>query len=206
MVRVNCSHCGQAHSVETYPSINTALDPDLKSRVRDGSLFVWECPHCGTRNLLKYQTLYHDPEGRLMVWLLPGGEEPPQAVEEAVKALEGYTLRLVREVGDLVEKVNIHEAGLDDVTLEMCKHVTRMELAEKHRRDDFLDAPLKFYRMEGADNELVFSFPLDGQLQVVNIGFNVYEDARGILSRHPDVAPEPGFAQVDAAWLSRYFR
>ena len=52
-----CSRCGESHAVATYPSINVAADPDLKARVRDGSLFVWECPHCGARNLLKYETL-----------------------------------------------------------------------------------------------------------------------------------------------------
>ena len=204
MVPANCSRCGGTHSVETFPSINTALDPTLKARVRDGSLFVWECPYCGTRNLLKYETLYHDPAERLMVWLLPGDALPPAAVADAVKELDGYTLRLVREVGDLVEKVNIHAAGLDDVLVEMCKYVTRMELSEK--QGNVVEAPLKFYKLDGPDNDLLFSFPQDGEMKVVNVGFHVYEDARGILGRHPSVRPEPGFAQVDAAWLGQYFR
>ena len=206
MAPANCSRCGGTHTVETYPSINTALDPDLKARVRDGSLFVWECPHCGARNLLKYETLYHDPAGKLMVWLLPGDAQPPQAVANAVRDLEGYTLRLVREVGDMVEKVNIHACDLDDIIVETCKYVTRLELAEQHKRPELQDVPLKFFRMDGPDNDLVFSFPLDGEMKVVNGGFHVYEDARGILGRHPQVRPEPGFALVDAAWVERYFR
>ena len=43
-------------------------------------------------------------------------------------------------------------------------------------------------------------------LKVVNVGFHVYEDARGILGRNPSVRPGPGFAQIDAAWLGQYFR
>ena len=204
MAPVSCSHCRQQTEIEIRSSINTALDPELKARVKDGSLFVWECPYCGQRNLALYQTLYHDPDARLMVWLLPGQAEPPQQVARAVKELEGYTLRLVREAGDLVEKVNIHDAGLDDTVLEMCKWVTRRELADKN--PEAMDAHLRFVRMEGADNELVLAFPLGGQMQLVNIGFNVYEDARGILSRNPAVRPAEGFAQVDAAWLDRFFR
>ena len=184
--------------------INTALDPELKARVKDGSLFVWECPYCGTRNLLKYQTLYHDPEARLMVWLLPEGMNPPAGVEEAVRDLEGYTLRRVLEVGDLIEKVNIHEAGLEDTVMEMCKWVTRRELSAKN--PDMLSARMRFLRTEGSDNEIVLAFPLNGQMQVVNIGFNVYEDARGILGRNPSIRPAPGFALVDGAWLDRFFR
>ncbi len=204
MVPVSCNKCGQKTEIEVRQSINTALDPELKARVRDGSLFVWECPYCGHRNLAKYQTLYHDPDAKLMVWLLPGTEMPPQKVADAVKDLDGYTLRLVREVGDLIEKVNIHDAGLDDSILEMCKWVTRRELAAKN--PEALQAPLRFLRLEGADNDLVLAFPLGGQMQVVNVGFNVYEDARGILARHPAIKPDAGFAQVDADWIERFFR
>ena len=204
MALANCNYCQKSTEVEVRPSINVALDPDLKARVKDGSLFVWECPYCGHRNLAKYQTLYHDPDAKLMVWLLPGADEPPQAVADAVKDLEGYTLRLVREVGDLVEKVNVHDAALDDTVLEMCKWVTRRELAAKN--PEAANAALRFLRLEGADNDLVMAFPLNGQMQVVNIGFNVYEDARGILSRNPSVKPAEGFAQVDAAWIDQFFR
>ena len=204
MVPVNCSHCGRAHEAESFPSINVALDPQLKARVKDGSLFVSECPFCGTRNLVRFQTLYHDPDRKLMVWLLPEGIEPPEAVSEAVKGLSGYTLRRVYDAGSLVEKVNLKDAGLDDAVMEMCKWVTRLELAEKNPA--VMDAPMKFHRMEGADNEIVLAFPLNGQMQEVTVGFNVYEDARGILSRNPSVRPGEGFAVVDAAWVERYFR
>ncbi|MBQ1911951.1 MAG: CpXC domain-containing protein [Bacteroidales bacterium] len=203
MERACCSHCKKETSLEVFPSINVALDPERKARVKDGSLFVWECPYCGHRNLVKYQTLYHDPEARLMLWLLPGDAQPPQSVTDAVGDLEGYTLRLVREVGDLVEKVNLFDAGLEDTVLEMCKWVTRRELAAKN--PDILQAPLRFLRMEGADNDLVLALPLNGQMQVLHVGFNVYEDARGILSRNPAIRPEPGFALVDQAWLEGFF-
>lgn len=204
MVPANCKKCGRPTEIDVRQSINVALDPELKARVKDGSLFVWECPYCGHHNLAVYQTLYHDPDARLMVWLLPGDAQPPQQVADAVKQLDGYTLRMVREVGDLIEKVNLHDAGLDDCVLEMCKWVTRRELAQK--TPEAMDARLRFLRTEGADNELVMAFPLNGQMQVVNIGFNVYEDARGILARNPSVKAPEGFAQIDSAWVEQFFR
>ena len=99
MALVNCKNCQKPTEVELRQSINVGQDPELKAKVLDGSLFVWECPYCGQRNLALYQTLYHDPEAKLMVWLLPGNEQPPQAVAEAVKQLEGYTLRQDRSGG-----------------------------------------------------------------------------------------------------------
>lgn len=203
-MQVSCSKCGSSFEATAYQSINVASDPQLKERVRDGSLFVAECPYCGTRNLLKYNTLYHDPAAKLMVWLLPDGFEMPAGVLEAVKDLPGYTLRRVREAGELIEKVCISDAGLEDTVMEVCKWVTRHELAAKN--PEAADAPLKFLRLEGADHDLVMAFPLNGAMNMINVGFNVYEDARAILSRNPSIAPAPGFAEVTPAWVDAYFR
>ena len=52
----------------------------------------------------------------------------------------------------------------------------------------------------------MLALPLAGAMQVLNVGFNVYEDARGILSRNPSVRPAQGFAQVDQAWIEQFFR
>lgn len=203
-MQVKCTKCGSSFEAASYQSINVASDPQLKERVRDGSLFVAECPYCGARNLLKYNTLYHDPAAKLMVWLLPEGFDPPKEVEEAVKELEGYTLRRVKEAGELIEKVCIADAGLEDTVMEVCKWVTRQELVAKY--PEAAQAPLKFLRTEGADHDLVMAFPLNGAMNVINVGFNVYEDASGILSRNPGIAPAPGFSEVNAYWANSLFR
>ena len=69
--QMRCSHCGELHEITLHSSINAMQEPALKASVKDGSLFVWECPHCGTANLARYACLYHDPQERLMIWLLP---------------------------------------------------------------------------------------------------------------------------------------
>ena len=204
MALASCSNCKKQTEVNLPKSINAALDPELKARVRDGSLFIWECPYCGRRNVAVTEFLYHDPSAKLMVWLLPGEEAPSEAAQAAVKELEGYTLRLVREVGELIEKINIADAGLEDTIVEMCKWVTRRELSAKNPAA--AKAPLKFLRTEGADHDLVFAFPLEGNMQLVNVGFNVYEDARGIIQRNPSVKPSEGFASVNSEWLERFFQ
>ena len=202
---VSCSHCGARNSVTTYDSINAVESPDLKARVLDGSLFVWECPHCGARGLVRSQTLYHDPSERLMVWLTGGTEELESKARKAYGGLEemkGYTARFVDDPGSLIEKVKIFDAGLDDVVMEMAKYVSRIEVAESRK-----DAAFRFLKLDGADNEMTFAYPLDGQMQMVAVGFNVYEDCRGILKRNPEMAAAAtGFARVDAAFVERFLR
>ena len=206
-----CSKCGQQQTVTVYRSINIADNPELKDKVRDGSLFLWECPHCGQVNLARYETLYHDPAAKLMVWLIPEGEiseTQMQAITMHTKAMGGYTLRRVNDMGSLMEKVLVSDAGLDDVVLEMCKYVTKMEMIQKsvpaEQKEEFLAADFHFYRSEGEGDAriLTFMYALNGQMLGVNIGWNVYQDCAGILERNPQVRPEDGFAKVDAAWLS----
>lgn len=206
-----CSKCGQQHKVIVYKSINISDNPELKAKVADGSLFLWECPHCGQMNLAKYETLYHDPEGKLMIWLIPSGEiseAQMQAITMHTKAMGGYTLRRVNDMGTLMEKVLVAEAGLDDMVLEMCKYVTKLEMLQKsvsaEQKDEFMASTFHFYRCEGEGDEriLTFMYALDGQMLGVNIGWNVYQDCAGILERNPQIRPEEGFAKIDAEWLS----
>ena len=206
-----CTKCGQQQKITVYRSINISENPELKDKVRNGSLFLWECPHCGQMNLAKYETLYHDPEAKLMVWLIPSGEiseTQMQAITMHTKAMGGYTLRRVNDMGSLMEKVLINDAGLDDVVIEMVKYVTKLEMVQKmvdqDKKDEFLSGKFHFYRAEGEGEGrlLTFMYPQDGQMMGVNVGMNVYQDCSGILERNPQIRPAEGFSRIDAEWLS----
>lgn len=208
---VKCVWCGSGHIVQTHGSINTSETPSIKAKVRDGSLFVWECPSCGRKNLARYQTLYHDPEQKVMIWLIP--DEAQAAALESVMdklasddGLEGYTLRRVNDISSLMEKVAVFDAGLDDCVMEMCKYVTLMEMTENGKADGISASTMRFYRLDGADNEILLSFPQGELMQSISIGFGVYEDCAGILRRNPVIRPSSGFAKIDSAWLEQYFQ
>lgn len=205
-----CSKCGQQQKVRVYRSINISENPELKEKVRNGSLFLWECPHCGQVNLARYETLYHDPESKLMVWLIPEGEiseTQMKAITMHTKAMGGYVLRRVTDMGSLMEKVLIHDAGLDDAVIEMCKYVTKLEMSQKmeeQKKEEFMAAGFHFYRSEGEEGDrlLTFMYALEGQMLGVNIGWNVYQDCEGIMSRNPQLKPADGFEKVDEEWLN----
>lgn len=211
-IEVSCGRCGASHTLNTYSIVNVGERPELKAQVLDGSLFVWECPHCGSRNLIRGKLLYHDPSERLMVWLTGGDRELEAKASEAYGGfgeIKDYVLRFVDEPGDLIEKVKVFDAGLDDVVMEMTKYVSRLEVAEslKDRAADIVNAAFRFLKLDGADNEITFAYPLDGAMQMVAVGFNVYEDCRGILQRNPEIAAAAvGFTRVDAAFVAGFFR
>ena len=41
---------------------------------------------------------------------------------------------------------------------------------------------LRFLRLSGSDNEIIFTYPQDGEMKMIAVGFNVYEDCCRILT------------------------
>lgn len=187
-----CPTCGTAFDVQRHDLVNVKENPELKASVLNGDIFLQECPRCGRRHLVGGPLVYLDPDERVLVML---SDKPLTLADTG-----GYTARLVSRAGDLVEKVKIFDAGLDDRAIEMCKYVTKQE-AGKPGMD------LKFLRLDGADNELVFTYPAAGQMELLVVGFNVYEDCRGIIARNPHVAERArGLAVIDEAWVASLLR
>ncbi|MBP5539922.1 MAG: CpXC domain-containing protein [Bacteroidales bacterium] len=196
-----CSRCRHEHEITIYKSINTAEDADMETRVLNGSLFMWTCPDCGCKNLVSYECLYHDPARKRMLWLLPRDKADTaemDAIARHARSLGGYTLRICPDLGSLIEKILILNAGLNDVAIEICKYVIRGEWAQQAQ--GHADAPLHFHHLE--QDQLVFSYPSNGQMASLTLGKNVYEDALGILSRNPSLQSGEGFRRVDADWLA----
>ena len=208
----SCSKCGARTRIKIYKYISIAKNPELKDKVRDGSLFLWECPHCGNVNLSIHEIMYLDPEKRLLIWLVPGDgipETEKQASDEHLKWMNGhdYVMRFVTKIGDLVEKVLIVDAGLDDMVVEMCKYIAKLELVSKYEDKEqaakLMDANFRFYSMDG-DGEnatMTIKYPIDGKLGGMTIGMNVYDDCRKIFERHPEMKPEGTFLCIDSSWI-----
>lgn len=185
-----CEGCGREKEVEFIGSVNVGDRPELKEAVSSGEYFVWECPECGKKNLIAGPFLYTDPLIHLVVLL---SKETLASEGE----IPGYTARQVRTVGELIEKIKIAEAGLDDVAVELCKFVTGQELGKE------LD--LKFFRTDGPDQDITLAYPENGAMEMVQIGFNVYQDCCGILSRNPSVCEAArGLVRVDRDFISKF--
>ena len=185
---MRCNYCGKDFDAKEIRSVNVQLNPELKAAVKDGTLFVHECPHCGKAVLSTGAFLYHDPQEHLLIAL--------SASELSAESLEGYTCRRVATVGELIEKVNIFDAGLDDVIMELCKYVTLQEMGK--------NVPLKFFRI-GPDGEITLAYPEKGEMQMLAIGHNVYSDCAAITQRNQPLRDSiHGLAKIDQEWLSHF--
>ena len=72
--KVTCPSCHHEGDFELWDSINTALDPEMKEKVLNQSIFLYTCPSCGETFRLNYSTLYHQMEDLVMIYLVPESE------------------------------------------------------------------------------------------------------------------------------------
>lgn len=67
-IKITCPDCKAEGSYTVWDSVNVDLDPELKSKVMDGSLFTWVCPNCKKSFNAPYTFLYHDMTHNFMIY------------------------------------------------------------------------------------------------------------------------------------------
>ena len=66
-IKITCPVCKKEGIYTVWDSVNVDLDPELKPKVMDGSLFTWVCPNCKKSFNVPYSFLYHDMTHNFMV-------------------------------------------------------------------------------------------------------------------------------------------
>lgn len=68
-IKLTCPNCGEEFKFDLYDSVNVSINPELKNKVIDGSIFVSICPKCSHVEVLLHPLLYHDVKNNYMIQL-----------------------------------------------------------------------------------------------------------------------------------------
>ncbi len=140
---IQCPQCGAEQEAELYDAINVTEAPLLREALMNNTLNQVECPHCGFAFRVDKRLLYHDPERGLMIYWFPGQESSYQTNKTefltAISALNAAlpdefdppTVHLVFSRVELVERIFLLEAGLDERVIEYIKHMMYTRNLEK---------------------------------------------------------------------------
>ena len=120
---ITCPACGRQQSIPLWQTINVTLNPELKADLLDWKLNVFRCTGCEHETLIDSDLLYHDMAARLLIMLAPQLGPPLRVPSFAAD----YRCRLVRSREELVEKVRILGAELDDRVVETLKWLVTNE-------------------------------------------------------------------------------
>lgn len=153
---VKCPKCKETICYDRWESINTSLNPEVKMNLLSGTFGEVVCPRCGTKSFLEYNFLYHDMQGKYMISV---SDDYTDVLKNFTK-IEGYRYRYVECTGDLVEKINIFDAGLNDIVIEIMKGVLK-ELLHIKERLSFVKREDDFFLFYMTEANKVFSIKSD---------------------------------------------
>ncbi len=138
---IRCPKCGAEAEVRLYDSINVVEDPQLREDLMANRLNAVTCGACAFQYRVDKPLLYVDPSRKFAVWWTPGGGADPAkaddeyrrmqtSIQEAPDRLE-LKLHLVHERVELVERIFLLEAGLDERLVEYVKYLIYSKNARK---------------------------------------------------------------------------
>ena len=204
---VTCPNCNKEYPFIIWRSINTALNPEMKSKVKDRSAFLFECPSCGEKNYVDYGTLYHQMEDRIMIHYA-NTDENAKEIEKMINdedpfgadmiqsfRNENYLIRIVRSQNELREKIDIFDAGLDDRIVEIIK----LFLVAKYQEDNSgYQSVNLYYRRE--DEKDIVEIYTDGQYKgCYEVPKEFYEDVYNKnIDKIPDLRKDGPY--IDRQW------
>ena len=130
-IELVCPECNEKFNVDIFTSINVQMDKDMKNRVLSGKLFDMECTHCHSKFHIPYPVLYHDMEKKLLIQFTEEKElEPIKKILDHANVGKDYTVRIVDNERDWIEKILISDSGYDDRIMEF-----RMAMCTFHIKD-----------------------------------------------------------------------
>ena len=202
---ITCSKCGKKNTLTLRACVNVSLHPEEKEQVLDGSFFQYKCPECGEEMSVTYPLLYDDMGKALMIYLLPGQTEDALAKlnaqqktwsDEMLKAAKVCTMRAVRSVNELAEKINIADAGLDDRVVELSKAFVFSQFLKQDPGCEVVQ--VLFERQNEKDGIVVFS--KDGRRFWVEFPEGLYDEVVRMFGEKVGKASGTEYELIDAGW------
>ena len=115
---VDCPSCGCQGKFITYNKIDICENPELRDKIFNREIFMFNCDECNEKFMIAYNTVYIDRENKYALALITDGSNGFSG--DGITIGE-YDLRIVRSVNSFIEKITLFEDGIDDRVAELLK-------------------------------------------------------------------------------------
>ena len=212
--QIPCPACGSTGEFTRWESINVDLNPAMREKAKNGSIFTWTCPHCGKTFTVPYATLYHDMKRQFMIYYMPTRPKDGKGLTVSRPGkhygLDGYINRCTYEIEDFMEKIVELESGLDDYVIEFLKYI----LSGKNRPKDLPeDAGLRFAALvsdkDGRPTSIAFNCitlkrVAPGKEKVMMVPYDISEEMKKDGIAPQAFEQEAEFPEISQAFLKRF--
>jgi hypothetical protein len=193
-----CPKCQAKSKVQVYTSVDVTLEPKLRQQVIDKKLNHVGCSKCDFATNHASSLLYQDHQNDFMVQLASDAQFKESEADKALgdvedESLEQLQTRRVRSYEELIEKIYLLEAGLDDRVVEVLKQQLQ------DQEPDLKVAPIAFAAKKG--EELEFFTRTEKGLGRFQVPVAAYASLReALLGLGLSAKQESPWLVVDAAY------
>ncbi len=211
---VVCPMCGELGKAEIYTSVNSTINPKIRSKVLNEKLFSWTCPSCGYNARLTYPILYNDMKNRFMVYFIPKIDRfqlCDNELEEKYSNVRNLSKRIVPDFNSFKEKIFIFESGLNDMAVELTKVAIGQTVSKKLNNVDVTDGYLSMYDRESNTMGFTYFTGEEHTPYVQTARLEIYGKSKDIIDKFATKDKKlKGFLKIDREWaeniLYRYKR
>lgn len=194
---IGCPRCSNQFEVELWDAISVSDHSNAREDVMQNRLNRVVCPTCELSFRIDKPLLYIDPGRGFAVWWVPDGTREPERIYAEFRLLEaqieqhtgGVPLRLLLAFDrrELVERIFIAEAGLDERLVEYVKYLV---LSRNPRHLDPTRHRLRFAgspsNEDNADVDFVVEDTTTGRLEgVLRYSRNAFSQVEQMFGRSP---------------------
>lgn len=196
MIELECPFCKEKGNYLLWDSINVTVDPQIKEKALNLSLFDYKCEKCNSISRVNHDSLYHDMDNKFMVYLLEDqSEEAVKKLNEAMIVSSLYRFRLVDNHNQLKEKIHILENNLNDATIELIKSQIIKDFTQEEKAN-----MLGIYFLEKQEDGLVFIVINKESNKSIKLPINFYDGINKLVSGIENNI----FVKVDSKTAIRY--
>lgn len=191
-MKITCL-CDTENEIDIPAEFDADADPTVIGKILDGSFLTFTCKSCGKKLKPEAPVRIVSAAGKFDLFLVPEEERISYLNgKTAYRAgtAAGVTSRIVIGFPELVEKLKVIEAGLDDRAVEVIKYYLLLKADETHP-----DTEILLYFHERRDDKLVFhvhGLKAD-EVGVMNVPFQNYVQVVASLG---SLAPDDPAADI----------
>ena len=201
--KTKCAYCGNEITFTGYDSVNATTDVELNNKLLNGTLFKVTCSSCQREVTCNYSIVYNNDDTKTLIHCAVGNDLYHAIItlsefKQKYPQYKNYTIRAVASTTDLIEKVNIFNAGLDDRVIEIYKYLDVDGI--KTMQPDANVSIARFY-VEDGKNKLEFDtyFELSKEILPSN-----YQFIKTLYSKQIEDAED--LFVIDSIWAEELFK
>lgn len=205
--KIKCPHCNEENEVILWEKVNVDMNPDLKEKLFTETINNMKCKSCNYVSRIDIPLYYNDTKRKFFIYLVPDFPIDKNEEDKLLSNLKTETLnildngydnkkRAVFEYYNLLEKILIFDAELDDRVVEGCKILARTQLKLMEGRAAFA----------GTENdEITFNF-FEKEAKEATRSFFVPKamyDEIALIIREKDKETADEFKNIDVKYAVR---